>query len=369
MRRKVRLPLPTDPLQSAQIAGLRYVSDSMPGIRRKRAGKAFVYVGPDGRRVTDKAVLKRIRSLVIPPAWENVWICPLEKGHLQATGRDAKGRKQHRYHPFYRTVRDQLKYSRMAAFGQALPGIRRRVLEDLARPGLPKEKVLATVVRLLETTLIRVGNDEYVKQNDSYGLTTMEDGHAKISGPKIRFRFRGKSGKEHDVELTDQRLARIVKRCQDLPGEQLFQYVDADGQVQDVTSEDVNGYLREITGQDFTAKDFRTWKGTVLAALTLGKCEPCTSETQIKKNVVAAVKEVAEKLGNRPSTCRKYYMHPAVLEAYSAGRLLDALKPAGEVLEAVKPAQTEALTPVEGCVMRLLREEIRGELGALKKAG
>ncbi len=345
--------MPVDPLASARAAGLRYVTDDMPGIRRRRAGKSFAYVDAEGRPVRDKATLERIRSLVIPPAWEDVWICPLASGHLQATGRDAKGRKQHRYHPLYRAVRDHVKYSRMIAFGEALPLIRRRVREDMAKPGLPREKVLATVVRLLETTLIRVGNDEYVRQNDSYGLTTMLDNHARIQGAKVRFRFRGKSGKAHDVEVSDPRVARIVRQSQDLPGEQLFQYVDESGAVCDITSGDVNEYLREITGQDFTAKDFRTWNGTVLAAVALGECEPCNSQSQVKKNVVRVVKEISEKLGNRPATAKKYYLHPAILESYTAGQLLEQLKPA---------APLDGLTPVEACVLRILRRPALQEL-------
>jgi DNA topoisomerase-1 len=264
---------------------------------------------------------------------------------LQATGRDAKGRKQHRYHPLYRAVRDSVKYTRMIAFGQALPAIRKRVREDLELPGIPREKALAAVVRLLETTLIRVGNDEYVKQNESYGLTTMLDDHAEIRGGTVRFQFRGKSGKVHDVAVSDPRVARIVRRCQELPGEQLFQYVDGEGQVRDITSGDVNDYLREITGQDFTAKDFRTWNGTVLAAISLGECEPCTSDSALKKNVVKVIKEVSEKLGNRPATCRKYYLHPAVLESYSAGKLIEQLKPSRKL---------DGLTPIEGCVLDIL---------------
>ena len=258
VRRRPKAVLPVDPMESARAAGLRYVGDGRPGIRRKRSGKGFSYVGPDGSAVGDKATLERIRSLVIPPAWTDVRICPLANGHLQATGRDAKGRKQHRYHPHYRAIRDQVKFGRMNAFANALPRIRKRVREDLASQGLPREKVLATVVRLLETTLIRVGNDEYAKENDSFGLTTLRDEHVRVSGDKIRFRFRGKSGQQHEVELNGPRLARIVKRGQDLPGEELFQYLDDEGGVHDVTSDDVNTYLREIAADDFSAKDFRT---------------------------------------------------------------------------------------------------------------
>ncbi|HEX8984893.1 MAG TPA: DNA topoisomerase IB [Bryobacteraceae bacterium] len=342
-----------DPLESAKAAGLRYVADSMPGIRRKRAGKGFTYVTPEGKPLRDQATLERIRSLVIPPAWKDVWICPLAHGHLQATGRDARGRKQHRYHPLYRAVRDQVKYSRMAAFARALPAIRERVREDLKLPGVPREKVLAAVVRLLEVTLIRVGNDEYARENDSFGLTTMRDEHAGISGDKIRFHFRGKSGKEHAIELSDPRLARIVKRCQDLPGEELFQYLDGDGEVHDITSADVNDYLREISGQDFTAKDFRTWNGTVLAAIALGECGVDASQMQLKKNIVATIKQVAERLGNRPATCRKYYVHPAVLDSYTAGELLKSLKPSAGANGA------NGLTPVEHCLARMLDRDAR----------
>ena len=320
VRRRAKAVLPVDPMESARAAGLRYVGDGRPGIRRKRSGKGFSYVGPDGSAVGDKATLERIRSLVIPPAWTDVRICPLANGHLQATGRDAKGRKQHRYHPHYRAIRDQVKFGRMNAFANALPRIRKRVREDLARQGMPREKVLATVVRLLETTLIRVGNDEYAKENDSFGLTTLRDEHVRVSGDKIRFRFRGKSGQQHEVELNGPRLARIVKRCQDLPGEELFQYLDDDGGVHDVTSDDVNTYLREIATDDFSAKDFRTWNGTILAAIALGECEECSDESDIKKNIVATIKQVSERSGNRPATCRKYYVHPAVLESYTARR-------------------------------------------------
>ncbi|MGE5647394.1 MAG: DNA topoisomerase IB [Acidobacteriota bacterium] len=348
MRSAAMRSLPVDPLESARAAGLRYVTDFMPGIGRKRAGKSFTYTGPDGKPVRDKATLKRIRSLVIPPAWTDVWICPLAAGHLQATGRDAKGRKQHRYHSLYRAVRDEVKYTRMAAFAQALPALRKRVREDLAKEGVPREKVLAAVVRLLEVTLIRVGNEEYAKVNGSFGLTTMRDEHAEVSGAKIRFRFRGKSGKEHEIELSDPRLARIVKRCQDLPGEELFQYAEDDGTVRNVSSDDVNAYLREITGQDFTAKDFRTWNGTVLAAIWLAEFEAAESETQAKKNIVATVKQVAERLGNRPATCRKYYVHPAVLEAYADGELRERLAPAAQL------SAVDGLTPVEVCVAKLL---------------
>lgn len=324
-KRRRGLTLPADPYESAKIAGLRYIRGEGPGIVRKRVGRGFCYIGADGKPVCDRSEIRRIRSLVIPPAWTSVWICAFPNGHLQAVGRDARGRKQYRYHPLYRLVRDQTKFTRMAAFGAVVPTIRKRVLEDLELPGLPKNKVLATVVKLLETTRIRVGNEEYAKNNDSYGLTTMRENHVEVTGRKLRFHFRGKSGLEHDVELADPKLARIVRECQCIPGEELFHYLDENDQVCKIYSEDVNNYLREITGQDFTAKDFRTWAGTGLAALELESLGPFTSETEAKKNVVTAVKAVAKKLGNKPSTCRKYYIHPAVLNAYMDATLIEGI--------------------------------------------
>src|ERR687897_2085161 len=281
-----RLRVVTDPVESAQEAGLRYVSDTMPGILRKRAGRSFTYVGPDGKRISDKKEIARIRSLAIPPAYTDVWICPHPNGHIQATGRDARGRKQYRYHPRWREVRDVTKFERMIEFSRALAAIRDRVSKDMGKQGLPREKVLATVVNLLECTGIRVGNDEYARANRSFGLTTLRDHHVEISGSKLRFQFRGKSGKIHDVVLTDRRLARIVARCQAIPGETLFQYEDENGQRQTVDSADVNAYLREITGQDFTAKHFRTWSGTVLAAIALQEFETFESATEAKRRVI-----------------------------------------------------------------------------------
>ncbi len=316
----------TDPLESAAEAGLRYVSGSGPCIQRVRRGKSFSYVGPDGKPLRDPKHLERIRSLVIPPAWSNVWICPSPNGHLQAVGWDVKGRKQYRYHPLYRAVRDQAKFSRMIAFGTVLAIVRRRVEQDLALRGLPKQKVLATVVRLLETTYIRVGNEEYAKENDSFGLTTMKDKHVRIAGETVLFRFRGKSGQEHRIELTDRRLARIVKQCQELPGYELFQYINGAGEICSVDSGDVNRYIREITGQDFTAKDFRTWAGTVLAARALHEAGPCPNEREGKRAIVAATKQVAQRLGNRPATCRKYYIHPAIYDAYSDKSLFSMMQ-------------------------------------------
>jgi DNA topoisomerase I len=314
------------PPEAAQEAGLRHVNDGRPGITRVRRGKGFAYRDSGGRIIRDEQVLRRIRSLVIPPAWEQVWICPDPLGHLQATGRDARGRKQYRYHPRWRKVRDQNKYDRMIAFANALPQIRRRIHQDMKKPGLPREKVLATVVRLLETTLIRVGNEEYARDNNSYGLTTMQDRHAEINGSSVHFEFRGKGGVRHEVDVQDRRLARIVSRCQDLPGQELFQYLDDEGKRQDIDSNDVNEYLREVTGQDFTAKDFRTWAGTVLAAEALREFESVDSEAAAKRNVVRAVESVATRLGNTSAVCRKCYIHPAILDGYMEGTLLQTLR-------------------------------------------
>jgi DNA topoisomerase I len=321
------IPFPTkDPSVAAEQAGLEYTSDNIPGIQRVPDRDSFRYFHPDGKPVTDEPTLKRIRSLVIPPAWTDVWICPSPYGHLQAVGRDAKGRKQYRYHTAYRSQRDQTKYGRMLAFGAALPSIRKRIDEDISLPNLPKNKVLAAIVRLLERTCMRIGNDEYVKQNESYGLTTLQDNHVKIAGSKMRFKFRGKSGQAQDIELEDPRLSKIVKRCRDIPGWELFQYVDENGENCRITSTDVNNYIREITGEDFTAKDFRTWGGTGWAALVFEELGPAENGTDAKKRIVEAIKSVSAKLGNRPATCKKYYVHPAILEAYEDGSLFEALK-------------------------------------------
>jgi DNA topoisomerase I len=320
------IPFPTDPRKSATAAGLRYVRDDRPGITRVPAGKAFKYLSPDGEKVTDEASLSRIASLVIPPAWTGVWICPSPHGHIQAVGRDARGRKQYRYHSEYRHVRDQAKYGRMLAFGVALEKIRTRIEEDFGLPGLPRNKVLAAVVKLLESTCMRVGNDEYKKQNDSFGLTTLQDKHVTVGRTKMRFKFRGKSGQQQDIELDDPRLAKIVKKCRDIPGYELFQYYDEEGNVCDVTSADVNHYIRDITGDDFTAKDFRTWGGTGIATVALEDIGWAETQSDQKKNIVEAIKRVSQRLGNRPATCRKYYVHPALLDAYSDGSLFDTLK-------------------------------------------
>ena len=349
--RKVPVPPPevvSDPVESAQAAGLRYVSDTQPGIRRKRAGKGFVYLGPDGKTIRDAKELSRIRSLAIPPAYTDVWICPSPTGHIQATGRDARGRKQYRYHPKWREVRDENKFGRMLGFSQALPKIRAAVERDLSLPGLPRKKVLATVVRLLECTCIRVGNDEYAKSNRSFGLTTLQDRHVEISGSNLRFEFRGKSGKVHKVDLNDRRLARIVERCQDLPGEDLFQYLDDDGVRQTVGSGDVNEYIREISGQEFTAKDFRTWAGTLLAIEALTQIGPFSTQRHAKSNVLHAIDQVSEQLNNTRAVCRKYYVHPAVFESYMDGKLLEHLGNGG------KQSSKDDLAADEAAVVRLL---------------
>jgi DNA topoisomerase I len=341
----------SDPVESAKLAGLRYVTDASPGIQRRRNGKGFIYIGVDEQPIRDAAQLRRIKALAIPPAWREVWICPSPNGHMQATARDAKGRKQYRYHGRWREVRDENKYGRMISFGQALPAIRKRLEADLALPGLPREKVLATVVRLLETTFIRVGNQEYARTNNSYGLTTLRNRHVAVSGATLRFQFRGKSGKQHRIALTDQRMARIIKRCQEMPGQELFQYVDDEGQLQSIGSADVNQYLREISGRDFTAKDFRTWGGTVLALMALKEFEAFDSETMAKKNIVEAIQSVAERLGNTPAICRKCYIHPAILDAY-----LDRSLPEGVKIAKVKATNgSTALREEEKAVMKLLK--------------
>jgi DNA topoisomerase-1 len=315
-----------DARKSAQAARLHYVNDTTPGITRVRRGRGFSYHDVDGAVIRDEEVLARIRALAIPPAWHDVWISPAANGHIQATGRDDKGRKQYRYHPRWRAFRDDVKYGHMIAFGHALPAIRRRVKRDLDRHGLPREKVIATVVALLEATLIRVGNEEYARDNKSYGLTTLRDRHVEIGAGKVRFHFRGKSGQYHEVSVSDRRIANVVKRCRDLPGQELFQFVDDDGQRRSVTSGDVNEYLQEITCEAFTAKDFRTWAGTVLAAKVLCDIGPCETERERTHNVVEAIAQVAQRLGNTPAVCRKCYVHPEVIQAYLDGSLGDTIR-------------------------------------------
>jgi DNA topoisomerase-1 len=346
----------TDPSESAKAAGLRYVYDNRPGIVRKRWRNGFRYLGADGRPVHDPEILARIKSLVIPPAWVDVWICGIPNGHLQATGRDARGRKQSRYHPRWREVRDEAKYERMLLFGDALPRIRKQVEHDLVLPGLPREKVLATIVRLMETTFIRVGNTEYARTNNSYGLTTMRRRHVAIQGATITFNFQGKSGVEHSIDVNDRRLARIVRSCRDTPGYELFQYLDSDGTAHTVDAADVNEYLCAMTDEHFTAKDFRTWAGTVLACAMLREFEAFASETQAKKNVVQAIASVAEHLGNTPSVCRKCYVHPVVLELYLSGGMLEKFSK----IATKKPSRScHALHPEEYAVMHLLQQPAR----------
>ena len=351
-----KLP-PPDPVESAKAAGLVYVYDESRGITRRRAGKGFVYLDADGKNIEDPETLGRIQSLVIPPAWENVWICPSPRGHIQAVGRDARGRKQYKYHEKFRQVRDQTKYGRMLQFVRALPGIRRRVRRDLRKKGLQREKVLAAVVRLLETTLIRVGNEEYASQDKSYGLTTIHNKHAKVRGSTVHFRFRGKSGVEHAIDLEDPRIARIVRRCQELPGEELFGYIDDDANPRDLKSEDVNAYLKQITGQDFTAKDFRTWAGTVLAARALQEFEQVDSEAKRKKYIVRAIEEVAKRLGNTKAVCRKCYIHPQIIESYLDGSLIENLQKKAQTM--LKPLH--ALHPEEAAVLALLTRRLAAE--------
>jgi DNA topoisomerase I len=325
--KKDRLPVEAalDPEVAAKQAQLRYVDDSAPGITRHKARNGFDYRLPDGALVHDIDTLKRIRSLAIPPAWTDVWICLHSNGHLQATGRDARGRKQYRYHPRWREVRDEAKYSKLLIFTRVLPQLRARVEEDLKRPGLERERVLAAIVRLMELTFFRIGNSEYAKSNKSFGLTTLRDRHVAIEGSRIHISFRGKSGKHHETDINDRRLARIVKDCRDLPGYELFQYVDEEGERHTVGSAEVNEYLREITGEEITAKDFRTWAGTQLAAEALREFEAFDSEAERKRAVVRAVEKVAKHLGNTPTICRRCYIHPAVLEGYLDGSMLQAL--------------------------------------------
>ena len=341
------------PEESAQAAGLRYVHDARPGIRRRRSGGSFRYLDADGRPVKDRATLERIRRLAIPPAWQDVWICPRADGHLQATGRDVRRRKQYRYHPRWRQVRDETKYGRMIAFAKALPAIRRRVSSDLRRDGLPREKVLATLVRLLETTYIRVGNAEYARQNDSFGLTTLRERQVRVKGSTLEFRFRGKSGVEHDISLTDARLAGIVRRMQDLPGEELFRYVADEGGARSVESADVNDYLKSIAGEAFTSKDFRTWGGTVLCARMLRELEPPRSAADARRVLGGVMEAVAARLGNTKAVCRKCYVHPEIVESYERGELREAMRGRSD----------------EAGVVAVLRAGLRREAAEARRSG
>ncbi len=352
---------PPAPIESARSAGLRYVNDTQPGISREPHGDGFRYRDAAGKLIEEEATLERIKALVIPPAWTRVWICPHQNGHIQAVGRDARGRKQYRYHERWREVRDESKYERMLAFAEALPGIRRRTAADLRRRGMPREKVLAAVVSLLEKTLIRIGNDEYAQTNKSYGLTTLRNRHVSIRGRRIKFSFVGKSGKRHAIELEDPQLAKIVRHCQELPGQELFGYTDKEGKVHNITSDEVNDYLREITRAEFTAKDFRTWNGTVLAARALCEFENCHCTREAKRNISRAIEAVSKVLGNTPAICRKCYVHPLVLASYLQGRTIAALCGKGR-------GRRFQLKPEETAVVLLLQQPLeKTPLRPLKK--
>jgi DNA topoisomerase-1 len=342
-------------MDAAEGAGLRYVSDDRPGYTRKPKGDDFEWFDADGKPIRDEQRLLRIKRLAIPPAWTDVWICPSPNCHIQATGRDARCRKQYLYHERWREVRDENKYDRIISFGKALPKIRRRVARDLKLPGLPRNKVLATVVQLLERTFIRIGNEEYARENKSFGLTTMKDRHVEVKGAKLRFRFRGKSGREHEIDVTDRRTAKIITKLQDLPGQDLFQYLDDDGKRCDISSQDVNEYLREITGEDFSAKDFRTWAGTVLTAIALRAQDKFENQKQAKSNINTAIKAVAKILGNTPAICRKCYVHPAVLESYLDQKSIDGLK---QMTEGALEKEDVDLRSSEAAVLKFLKSQL-----------
>ena len=342
-------------MDAAEGAGLRYVSDDRPGYTRKAKGDDFEWFDMDGKPIRDEQRLLRIKPLAIPPAWTEVWVSPSVNGHVQATGRDARGRKQYVYHERWREVRDENKYDRIVSFGRALPRIRQRVAQDLKLRGLPREKVLATVVQLLERTFIRIGNEEYARENKSFGLTTMKDRHVEVKGSKLRFRFRGKSGREHEVDVTDRHIAKIISKLQDLPGQDLFQYVDDEGEVRDVSSQDVNEYLREITGEDFSAKDFRTWAGTVLTGLALAAQEKFETKKQAKANIKTAISAVAKILGNTPAICRKCYVHPAVLENYLDQKSIEGLK---QITEEALESDEVDLRSNEKAVLKFLESRL-----------
>ena len=349
--------MPNEEAESAKAAGLRYAIPDSQSIRRRRSGAGFVYLDADNKPIRDKATLERIRSLVIPPAWTSVWISRYPNAHIQAVGRDARGRKQYRYHAGYRRVRDQRKFDRMRAFGNALSRMRATLNRDLSRKGMPKRKVLAAVVKLLETTYIRVGNEEYVEENGSFGLTTLRNRHVEVLGGKLKFRFRGKSGQQHEITLEDRRLARILRSCKDLPGSSLFEYIDEEGTVQSIESGDVNDYIRKIGG-DFTAKDFRTWAGTVLAAMALNELKTFDSAAQAKRNLRAAIENVAARLGNTPTICRKCYVHPEVLTSYLDGNLVLEIKSA---VESELRDALPGLHPEEAAVLAMLRGRLTKE--------
>lgn len=354
-KKRKRPEVVTDTVEAAEEAGLRYVSDDRPGYTRKAKGDDFEYFDLEGKPIKDEQRLLRIKRLAIPPAYTDVWICPIANGHLQATGRDARGRKQYRYHERWREIRDENKYEKMALFGETLPKIRKRVDRDLKLHGLPRNKVLATVVQLLERTFIRVGNEEYARENKSFGLTTMRDHHVDVKGSKMTFTFRGKSGIMHEVPVKDRRIARIVSKLQDLPGQELFQYIGDDEKRYDVTSQDVNEYLREITGEDFTAKDFRTWAGTVLAAIALNHFGPSETKKEAKANIKSAVTAVSKLLGNTPAICRKCYVHPAIFETYLNGDSIEGLKQ--KTAEALETDEID-LEAGEKAILRFLKDRL-----------
>jgi DNA topoisomerase I len=343
---------------SAEAARLRYVNDDTPGFARKRTATGFRYVDRQGRPLHDKTHLARIKALAIPPAWRDVWICPYANGHIQATGMDVKGRKQYRYHKEWRAIRDEAKYAHMLDFALHLPLIRQQVDADLARPGLCREKVLALVIALLEKTMIRIGNDEYARTNKSFGLTTLRNRHVDVQGGRIAFHFRGKSRVEHAIELQNARLARLVRKIKDLPGQALFQYVDDSGERHAVSSSDVNAYLQTITGRDYTAKDFRTWSGTLHTFQSLATLEPFENQTQAKKNVVQAISEAARKLGNTPTICRKCYVHPLIIETYMAGKLLEAVEESTEQATPRSQEEPARVVAIEQHVLRLLQQQL-----------
>jgi DNA topoisomerase-1 len=350
-----KIDVVTDPVEVAEDAGLRYVSDEQPGYTRKPKGGDFDYFDTDGKPIRDESRLQRIRRLAIPPAYKDVWICPAPNGHIQATARDARGRMQYRYHERWREARDENKYDRMLVFGQALPKIRRQINKDMGLRDLPRNKVLATVVYLLGRTFIRIGNEEYARENKSFGLTTMRNRHVDVKGAKLSFNFRGKSGVQHEIDVNDRRLANIIRKLQDLPGQDIFQYEDEAGEVRSVTSEDVNDYLHEASGEEFTAKDFRTWAGTVLTAMALSAQGPIENEAQAKKNIKDAIAAVAKILGNTPTVCRKCYVHPVVLESYLDGDMIEGLK---QKTEEALSENLEDLRAEEAAVMSFLQAKL-----------
>lgn len=355
-RKKIKaldLALNLEPEESAKLSGLRYVRADCLQIKRKKVGRGFSYLNPNGDRITNDAELERLKSLTIPPALTDVWICHLPNGHLQATGRDAKRRKQYFYHPDWRKIRSQHKFARMLLFGASLPLIRATTAQHLQQQGLPREKVLAAVIQLLETTLIRVGNDHYAKKNCSYGLTTLRDRHVDIKGSKIQFEFRGKSGVDHEIKLQDRRLANVIKQCQEIPGYEIFKYYDDSGDRHFIDSGDVNAYLQQITEQDFSAKDFRTWAGTLLTAIELNDLGEFDSEKKASKNITQAIKNTAKQLGNRPATCRNYYVHPAIIEAYKNGSLFDLMS---QTIDS--KSQSYELNSEEIAILKIIQQAI-----------